>query len=229
MEITWSQFAEAAWRSEPGLEPDIVRARFEAVASQDGEGATLSDQDLAVLDGAPRSLKPALPDQTHTFFIKRTTAGALAGVNARAVKAAVQLVKDEQLALASRIRQESITTLLSYAAGQPNRLRLLDRCQLCGLVDRLAHEAPSASFRMASILAEAITTAARDPRLSAEDKERIISDTCAALLRLPARDVKFVFTRYAPNALGFLSGADREQAQRLMDRVPVSMFGERAS
>lgn len=231
MRITWTQFAEAARRDEPGIPVEDVRARYVALASQDGDLADISDEDQFMAAGGPRVTQKPLPDQFTPYLSSPTRPQSLVGVNVAAACSAVRLVEREQRTLSALIEDPALTirVLLSYAAGQPARLRLLQRSELVGLVTRLRTEAPQDGFRMATILADAVIAAARDPRLTPREKEMVIGDSCEALLQLKPADVKYALHRYAPRMAEYLNAQDLARANQVVAQVPASMFGKSAS
>lgn len=230
MRITWTQFAEAARRDEPGIPVEDVRARYAALASQDGDLSDISDEDQFMAAGGPRVTKKPLPDQFSPYVSSPTRPQSLGGVNVAAACSAVRLVEREQRTLSALIEDPALTirVLLSYAAGQPARLRLLQRSELVGLVTRLRTEAPQDGFRMATILADAVIAAARDPRLTPREKEMVIADSCEALLQLKPADVKYALHRYAPRMAEYLNAQDLARANQVVAQVPTSMFGKNA-
>ena len=208
MRITIIQFAEAYARLEPGIEIAVVRAHYAAIATQDGDASMLTERDFELVTKAAKS-SPFL---------------GVAQKQINIVRSVVDFAEAERAAIAVRVREGPIQSLLSVAAGQVNRLRLLDRAELRHVAERIRLEAPRDGFRLASILGDAIVSAARDPRLDAEQKERIISDSCEALLCLSADDVAFAFNRYEPRALALLLPHDRARVAALLATIPSSMF-----
>lgn len=81
---------------------------------------------------------------------------------------------------------------------------------------------------MATILADAVIAAARDPRLTPREKEMVIADSCEALLQLKPADVKYALHRYAPRMAEYLNAQDLARANQVVAQVPTSMFGKNA-
>lgn len=228
MGVTWVQFREGFLRLEPGGDEVAARQIFDQAAARDGDSSTISEEDL---DTPLNETVPAsgLPDQPRLWLrppAAVTTMSRATLERGREVRRAIQA---EQLNLAKRLGSEDVAGVLSFAAGRPERLRLLDRSELIGVVKRLKQIEPLSGFRLASILSEAIRKASADKSLDAASRSEVIANSCEALLCLSPPDVRYALLKYAPDVLGMLSEQDYARVRPFLASNYQSIFGPRHS